>query len=47
MTGWKVLKEVKAIHPELAVVMMSGYSLEDKRRQAAELVSVDCLKKPF
>ena len=45
--GVEVLREVKAINPELAVVMMSGYSLDEKRRQAAELGAVDCLKKPF
>src|ERR1700690_4236392 len=45
--GVEVLKEVKAIAPELAVVMMSGYSLDEKRQQATELGTVDCLKKPF
>jgi CheY-like chemotaxis protein len=29
------------------VVMMSGYSLDDKRQQARLLGAVDCLKKPF
>jgi len=45
--GVEVLKQVKAISPGLPVVMMSGYSLEDKRLQAALLGAVDCLKKPF
>src|SRR5271170_7742708 len=45
--GVEVLKEVKAITPGLAVVMMSGYSLDEKRRQATLLGAVDCLKKPF
>jgi len=46
--GVEVLKEVKAVAPKLAVVMMSGYSLDEKRRQAALLGAVNCfLKKPF
>lgn len=45
--GVEVLKEVKAISPQLAVVMMSGYSLDEKRQQASLLGAVDCLKKPF
>jgi len=45
--GVEVLKELKAIAPELVVVMMSGYSLDEKRRQASLLGAVECLKKPF
>ena len=45
--GVEVLKEVKAIMPGLPVVMMSGYSLDEKRQQAARLGAVECLKKPF
>ena len=45
--GVEVLKEVKAVAPELPVVMMSGYSMDEKRRQARHLGAVDCLKKPF
>ena len=45
--GVEVLKKVKSIIPNLAVVMMSGYSWEEKRQQASELGAVGCLKKPF
>jgi CheY-like chemotaxis protein len=45
--GVELLKEVKTIAPTLAVVMMSGYSLDEKRLQAKELGAVGCLKKPF
>jgi len=45
--GVEVLKEVKAIAPKLAVVMMSGYSMDEKHRQAKHLGAVECLKKPF
>src|SRR5882724_9749366 len=43
--GVDVLKEVRAITPGLPVVMMSGYSLDEKRRQAGALGAVECLKK--
>lgn len=45
--GVAVLKEVKAVTPQLTVVMMTGYSLDEKRQQASLLGAVDCLKKPF
>jgi len=45
--GVEVLKEVKAINPQLPVVMMTGYSIEEKRKQAKQLGAVNCLKKPF
>ena len=45
--GVKVLKEVKALTPALPVVMMSGYSLDEKRQEANLLGAVDFLKKPF
>jgi len=45
--GVEILKEVKAINPSLPVVMMSGYSLDEKRQEARRFGAVDCLKKPF
>ena len=45
--GVEILREVKAIAPQLAVVMMSGYSLDDKRQQCRQMGAVSCLKKPF
>jgi DNA-binding response OmpR family regulator len=45
--GVEILKEVKAVVPSLPVVMMSGYSLDEKRQEARRLGAVDCLKKPF
>jgi len=45
--GVEVLKEIKAIAPHLPVIMMSGYSVEDKKIKAKELGAVTCLKKPF
>lgn len=45
--GIEVLREIKSIVPALPVVMMTGYSLQEKRDHAKELGAVDCLKKPF
>ena len=45
--GVEVLKEIKTLHPMLPVVMMTGFSLDEKIRQADLLGAVTCLKKPF
>ncbi len=45
--GVEILKEIKAVKSDLPVVMMSGYSLDEKRRQAKECGAIYCLKKPF
>jgi DNA-binding NtrC family response regulator len=45
--GVEVLKEIKGIVPNLPVVMMSGYSLQERRDEAKECGAVECLKKPF
>jgi len=45
--GVEVLKDIKSTHPELPVVMMTGYTVEEKRSQALDLGAVTCLKKPF
>ncbi len=45
--GVELLKEIKALHPQLPVVMMSGYSITDKRKEALNEGAVTCLNKPF
>lgn len=45
--GVDVLKEIKSIIPQLPVVMMSGYSLQEMRDKAIQLGACGCLKKPF
>ena len=45
--GIEVLKEIKSILPQLPVVMMSGYSLQEQKDEAVRLGAVGCLKKPF
>ncbi|HOW35107.1 MAG TPA: response regulator [Candidatus Omnitrophota bacterium] len=45
--GTEVLQDLKKAAPNLPVIMMSGYSVEDKKKKAQELGAVTCLKKPF
>ena len=45
--GVETFKAVKSLAPNLPVVMMSGYSVEDKRNEAKELGAATSLKKPF
>ena len=45
--GVELLQELKAISPQLPVIMMSGYSVEDKKLKAKDLGAAICLKKPF
>ncbi len=45
--GVQVLKEIKEVAPDLPIVMMSGYSLEEQQQQAKALGAFTCLKKPF
>ena len=45
--GVELLQELRAIAPKLPVIMMSGYSVEDKKIKARELGAITCLKKPF
>jgi two-component system, response regulator, stage 0 sporulation protein F len=45
--GITILEKFKAIAPTLPVVMMSGYSVEEKRNRVKELGAITCLKKPF
>jgi CheY-like chemotaxis protein len=45
--GVEVLREIKNSVPDLPVIMMSGYSLQERRDKAKELGAIECLKKPF
>lgn len=45
--GVDVLREIKSVLPELPVVMMSGYSLQEMKDEAMQLGAAGCLKKPF
>lgn len=45
--GIEVLKDIKHAVPQLPVVMMSGYSVQEKKDEAIRLGAKLCLKKPF
>ncbi|OGX07375.1 MAG: hypothetical protein A2Z88_03820 [Omnitrophica WOR_2 bacterium GWA2_47_8] len=45
--GVELLEDIKKVAPQLPVVMMSGYSVEDKREKSKKLGAITCLKKPF
>lgn len=44
--GISLLKEFKVIAPQLPVVMMSGFMVEEQRRRAHDLGAVTCINKP-
>lgn len=45
--GIKILKEIKRISPQLPVVMMSGFSIDEKCEQSLQLGALSFLKKPI
>ena len=45
--GVAILQEIRTLAPKLPIVMMSGYSVEEKRNKARDLGAITCLKKPF
>lgn len=45
--GVDILAEMKSISPDLPVIMMSGYSVDERRNKAMDLGAITCLKKPF
>lgn len=45
--GLEVLKRLKKLRPEARVVMMTGYSVEEKVSAAVSAGAFDCLYKPF
>ena len=47
LDGVATIKRMKELKPSLPIVMMSGYSVEDKKKEAKEVGAVGCLRKPF
>jgi len=45
--GVSVLEEIRGIEPELPVIMMTGFALEEQRQRTRELGAKGCLNKPF
>jgi len=46
MDGLDLLGEIKRRHPELAVMMVTAYGDDERRRRAAELGAAEFLTKP-
>jgi two-component system chemotaxis response regulator CheY len=46
-SGIQVLRDIMKILPDLPVVMMSGYSIQEQRDEAVRIGAKGCLKKPF
>jgi len=47
ISGTQIFEEVKAIDPEVAVIMMTGYSEEEAVRRAISQGAYTCIYKPF
>jgi DNA-binding NtrC family response regulator len=47
MDGLTLLRETKARHPELPVMMVTAYGEDERRRQAAEGGALSFLSKAF
>ncbi len=45
--GVELLKDIRSTSSHLPIVMMSGYSVDEKKEKAKELGAITCLKKPF
>lgn len=45
--GVDLLGKFRKLSPHLPVIIMSGYSVEDKWTRVKELGAVSCLRKPF
>ena len=46
MDGLALLREIKKLHPDLPVMMVTAYGDEDRRRRAGEYGASDFLSKP-
>jgi len=46
MDGLTLLREIKARHPELPVMMVTAYGDDERRRNAAEAGALQFLTKP-
>jgi DNA-binding NtrC family response regulator len=47
MTGLEMLPKVKALHPEVPVIMITAYGDAETRRKAMEQGAADLLSKPI
>lgn len=47
INGVETFREVKKLDPEIVVIMMTGYSVEELAKAAFEEGAYTCLQKPF
>ena len=47
MDGIEAFKKIKALQPKLKVMMMTGFSVEEKIVEARELGALGCIHKPL
>src|SRR3989339_1490227 len=47
MDGVETLKNLKAIRPETTVVMMTGFTVDDKDKESMDLGAYEYIYKPF
>ncbi|RJP74065.1 MAG: response regulator [Candidatus Zixiibacteriota bacterium] len=47
MDGFRLLQEIKRIHPQVAVVIMTGFNQDFSIREALTLGAEDYIRKPF
>ncbi|MCD4780454.1 MAG: response regulator [Candidatus Omnitrophica bacterium] len=47
MDGVTLMSNIKKINADIPIVMMTGFSVEAKRKEMRDLGAVACLQKPF
>ena len=47
MSGIKVLKEIRKISPQVRVILMTGYCIDDDMRTEMDGAEADIINKPF
>ena len=45
--GVEALEEIRKLNPGLPIVMMTGYTVQEKRERIRELGALKCMDKPF
>jgi CheY-like chemotaxis protein len=47
MDGLETCRALKALKPDLPIVIMTGYAVEEKIHEALRLGAIECVRKPF
>lgn len=45
--GWELIRRLRSVRPDLPVLVMSGYEVDDVRRESGDLGETALLTKPF